>query len=381
MKAANNHGLLAALGWLHVAAMASLARAANPPFPIMTPRPVLTPRQQQQPFNPGDFQVKPLPTESLKASLREGHTKYLTEEQSTTKWIGPDPSWIAVHTSTIKQEGKPDEVKTAMQGVQATKNQDGGLDILFSPNVKGKLEAIAKEVKPCGAKKKKRGNMRRADACGVREFLERVGDDPELSETFGEQVTDQIWGEIDEGYQGAAGEVPGYEGDGFLEGTGDVADEGYFSDVEGWFEGAAEGEGEGTLETIVIGTAEEAAALGEAAAAGDVAITAAGTATATSLLAALFGALAGGGSLPEVVSIPKDNVHKISKPKKDKGDDQNEEEEEKKKGCRDEQGSMVSIILFPQSPTGCQVSLTRHKLYSLHAMLLVSQLHARITTR
>ncbi|KAM7188900.1 hypothetical protein V8F33_010347 [Rhypophila sp. PSN 637] len=342
MKTPYNRGLLVALGWLHIAAMASLAGAANPPLPMMTPPPVLGPREQP---GDGEYYVKALPKEFLKASLREGHTKYLTEEQSTTKWIGPDPSWIAVHTSTIKQEGKPDEVKTATQGVQATKNQDGGLDILFSPKVKSKLEAIAHEVKPCAAKKKRRGvgaggpNTKRAEACGVREFLERVGEDPELSETFGEQVTDQMWGEIDEGYQGEPGEVPGYEGDGFAEGTGDLADEGYFSDAEGWFEGAAEGEGEGTVETIVIGTAEEAAAVAEAAVGGNEAVAAAGTVAATSLLAALFGAVVGGGSLPEVVSIPKENIHKISKPKEDKEGDKKKEEEEKK-GCRDDRGYM-----------------------------------------
>ncbi|KAK3315943.1 hypothetical protein B0H66DRAFT_274016 [Apodospora peruviana] len=308
--------------------------------PQATPTPAPSKRQEQTPSNkPGEVGVAPLPKESLKASLREGHTKYLTELEGTTSWVGPDPTWLEVKTSTIN-----DKVVTATQGVSVIKNPEGGLSALFSKGVMTKLKSILAEVTPCGGARRRRvGLGKRGGACGLPDFIERVNADPELSETFSEQFTDQVWGEmVDEGLGGDPGGIgtgeiqPGWEGEGVPEdvyhGGPAHEDEGFYEDESGWFDAAPEGEGEGAVEmveTIVFGTAEEAAAIeGAAAAGGAVAVEAGGTATAGSFIAVIYKALEGakGGAKEEIrpedllVGIPKENIHKIHK-EKNKGDD------------------------------------------------------------
>lgn len=195
------------------------------------------------------------------------------------------------------------------------KNAAGGLDILLSPAVKAKLEAIAKQVTPCAAKRRrayrKRHSKRGGDACGLADFVQRVGADPELQGNFAEPLTDQVWHEsADEGYESDPEQDGGWEGDGGEHVPGE--DEGYFSDDgEGFYEGVEGGEADTTVETIVFSTEEEAAALGAALSSGDAAVVAAyggSTITAGSFMAWLWGTLKSGASIPNANSIPKESI-------------------------------------------------------------------------
>jgi hypothetical protein len=104
------------------------------------------------------------------------------------KWIGPNPSWVAVYTTTTTNaQGKPTNVPI-YKGVEASKNNDGSLDILLSPAVIGKLEGVFKKVTPCGAR---RVRKRAGPACGLAHFVEEVGADPELGKTFSQPLNDQ----------------------------------------------------------------------------------------------------------------------------------------------------------------------------------------------
>ncbi|KAK3316800.1 hypothetical protein B0H66DRAFT_626309 [Apodospora peruviana] len=338
------------------------------PLPTFAPRhvgvmpPRVTPtavhrKRQKTVFEPGEIGVKPLPTESLKASLREGHTKYLTEESGTTSWIGPDPTWIGVKTTTIS--GK---VVTATKGVSAIKNAEGGMDILLSPGVKAKLDSIAKEVTPCAGKRFK--FRRRGDACGLADFLERVRADEQLGDTFSEQLTDQVWGEVvDEGFVEGDDVTPGYEGDGVPEeiyhgAPADHPDEGFsepevFEDEAGWFEpagGAGEEGAAAQVETIVFGTAEEAAAITEALAVGEVVPAGASTMTAGSFLGLIYNKITGGGGGEKaedlIVTVPKENIHKISKPKDKGGDEEHESSSTSSSACS-------SQTELPECGNGC----------------------------
>jgi len=240
------------------------------------------------------------------------------------KWKDPSTTWLEVTTTTIAQPGKSDEVLTAKKGVSALKNAQGGLNIAFSPAIKAKLEAVAKEVTPCvaakaaaeGAAERRLKYIKRqaAGSCGVANFVERAGQDAEIRQSFSAPVTDQMWRE-DEGYESGS-EVPGpnegYEGEGFPE----AGNSGPFHDDEGFFEGEA---GE-TTETIVVGTAEEAAAIEAGIVAGQ-GLSGAGalavgglTLSSASLLAVIYPAVRDG-LLPAVATIPKENIHKISRPK------------------------------------------------------------------
>ena len=147
------------------------------------------------------------------------------------------------------------------------------------------------------------------------DFVQRVGADPELQGNFARPLTDQVWDEVDEGYEsGDAASDDGWEGDGGDHVTGE--DEGYFSDDgEGFYEGAQDGESASTVETIVFSSEEEAAAIGEALAAGDAAVWGGSTVTAGSFLAWLWGSLKDGKAIPNANSIPKKSTHKVTKTK------------------------------------------------------------------
>ncbi|KAL9615937.1 MAG: hypothetical protein Q9160_009137 [Pyrenula sp. 1 TL-2023] len=179
---------------------------------------------------------------------------------------------MLVDRTTTGKDGKIG-VATITKGVEATKNTDGGLDVLLSPAVIAKLEAIHKDVKPCAARRRSRGLRKRGGpACGLADFVERVGADRELGESFSQPLNDQVWDQIDEGYASDDPEAdPGWEGDGEIDPPGD--DEGYFSDDdEGFFEGSEQGSAADTVEDIVIGTEEEAASLGQALGGADAAV-------------------------------------------------------------------------------------------------------------
>lgn len=192
---------------------------------------------------------------------------------------------------------------------------------MLSPAVKEKLEAIAKQVKPCAAKRRRsrRGSLskRGGDACGLADFVQRVGQDSELQGNFAEPLTDQAWNEVDEGYHSDPEQDGGWEGDGGEHVPGE--DEGYFSDDgEGFYEGATDGEAESTVETIVFATEEEAAAIGASLSGGEAGAAAVWgglTVTAGSFLARLWGSLKDGKAIPNANSIPKESIHKVTKTK------------------------------------------------------------------
>ncbi|KAH8693476.1 hypothetical protein GQ44DRAFT_744569 [Phaeosphaeriaceae sp. PMI808] len=271
------------------------------------------------PTESGQIGVNPPGPAPTPANI-EGHTKYLTVAGGTTKWIGSDPNNIAVATTTTKKKGGATAVATITQGVSAIKAADGGINVLLSPAVKKKLEAIAKQVKPCGKKRKRSMSKRGGPSCGLADFVQRVGADEELQANFAHPLTDQVYN-IDEGYVGDPATDGGWEGNGGHHPVQD--DEGYFSDdEEGFFEGAegAEGTTAGdTVEAIVFSSEEEAAAIaaglsgGEAAAAAGV--WGGSTVTAGSFLAFLWSALKDGKDLSNANEIPKESIHKITKTK------------------------------------------------------------------
>jgi hypothetical protein len=167
-----------------------------------------------------------------------------------------------------------------------------------------------------------RHRKRGGPACGLADFVQRVGADEELQGSFSEPLTDQVFHEIDEGYSSDDPATdPGWEGDGGNHAVGE--DEGYFSDDdEGFFEGAEGTEGDAAaenLETIVFSSEEEAAAIAaalsgsEAAAAGTV--WGGSTVTAGSFLAFIWTTLNDGRPLSNANKVPKESIHKISKSK------------------------------------------------------------------
>ncbi|SPO00294.1 uncharacterized protein DNG_03139 [Cephalotrichum gorgonifer] len=270
------------------------------------------------PTAPGQIGINPPEPEIIKGSIG-ANTEYLTDLGGTTSWIGPDPSHIKVATITTTNKAGATAVATVTQGVSAVKNGAEGLDILLSPAVRAKLQSIAKQVTPCS---KKRALRRRQGACGLADFVERVGADEELRGTFTEQLTDQVWAEIDEGFEGSPEDVAGWEGDGRPPGD----DEGYFSDDgDGFFEGAEGAEGSeagSTLEGIVFSSEEEAAAMAELVAGagggeGSAAVFGGATLTAGSFLAYVWNVVEGGGQLDAVYQIPKERIHKVTKTKTD----------------------------------------------------------------
>jgi hypothetical protein len=234
------------------------------------------------------------------------------------QWVGSDPNHIAVATITTTKKGGETAVATITKGVSVAKEADGGLNILLSPAAKAKLEELAKQVTPCPAKRRKtvRNRKRGGPACGLADFVQRVGADEELSESVADPLTDQVFNEIDEGYSGDPAEEPGWEGDGGHEVFHE--DEGYFSDdAEGFFEGAEGAEGEGTLETVVFSTEEEAAAIVEALASSEEAADVYGgsSVTAVSFLAFIWTSLEQGNQLNDAYKVPTEMIHKITKSK------------------------------------------------------------------
>jgi hypothetical protein len=129
----------------------------------------------------------------------------------------------------------------------------------------------------------------------------------------------KVWQEIDEGYHSDDPEAdPGYEGDGEVDAPG--GDEGYFSDDdEGFFEGSEDGDAASTVEDIMFGTPEEAAALGEALGGADAAANAGiyggTTVTTGSFLAFLWKSLESGANLSNANQIPKESIQRVTKTK------------------------------------------------------------------
>ncbi|KAH0439391.1 hypothetical protein CcaCcLH18_02868 [Colletotrichum camelliae] len=317
--------LLAGYGlWIQATTAVQLARQ---PAVTVTNDAKLAARQTASPSNNLVNIAAIVPTESGQIGINppgpeptpvniEAHTSYLTEEGGTTKWIGVDPNYIAVTVVTTTKKGGETAVATITKGVSAAKNGAGGLSILLSPAVKSKLEAIAKQVTPCAGKRRRQNRKRQGGpSCGLADFVQRVGADAELQGSFAEPLTDQVWDQIDEGYESDDPmQDGGWEGDGGDHPAGE--DEGYFSDDgEGFFEGAEEGE----LETLVFSSEEEAVAIGEALsgadAAANVAIWGGSTVTAGSFLAWIWAQASAGNGISNAQEIPAESIHKVTKTK------------------------------------------------------------------
>lgn len=144
------------------------------------------------PTESGQIGINPPGAEPTIANI-EGHTKYLTLDGGSTKWIGPDPSYISIKTTTTTDSAGQTAVATVTKGVEASKNADGSLDILLSPAIIEKLQGIHAEVVPCAAKRRRSHLGRRGGpACGVADFVQRVGADAELQDTFAQPMNDQV---------------------------------------------------------------------------------------------------------------------------------------------------------------------------------------------
>ncbi|KAM7187063.1 hypothetical protein V8F20_011131 [Naviculisporaceae sp. PSN 640] len=257
------------------------------------------------------------------AGIIEGHTRYVTDLGDGTVTVSP--CQMGPSTTTIAVPGQPDLVLSATQGVSAIKNAAGGIDLLLSPGMRSKLEGLSRSIVPCPAIVRRANYIERqvggGPSCGIANFLERAGQDPEIRKTFSEPITDQIWRE-DEGYESGSdvpGPSEGYEGQGYPE----VGNSGPFHDDEGFFEGPPGPNGEETVEAILVGGVEEAAEIQAAVAAGDLTVlellATAGTVTAGSILAVLYFHLQDNTSSRAlaVVTIPKEKIHRVSKPKGD----------------------------------------------------------------
>lgn len=194
-------------------------------------------------------------------------------------------------------------VATVTNAVTASKNAAGGLNILLSPGLKAKLEAIAKEVTACAAKHRRQPRnvvykRQGGPACGLADYVQRVAADTELRNSFARPLTDQVLTEeYDSGYESG----PGSE-DGWVDG----------GEAEGGAESAVE-------ETVIFSSEEEAEALGAALSGGEAAANAAvwgsSTITAGSFLAWVWGHIQNGKAIPNANEIPKESIHRVTKTK------------------------------------------------------------------
>ncbi|KAF4928677.1 hypothetical protein CGCVW01_v001793 [Colletotrichum viniferum] len=199
---------------------------------------------------------------------------------------GHNSQYIAITTVTsVGSAGTA--VATVTNAVTASKNAAGGLNILLSPGLKAKLEAIAKEVTACAAKHRRQ----------PRNVVYKPAD-TELRNSFARPLTDQVLTEeYDSGYESG----PGSE-DGWVDG----------GEAEGGAESAVE-------ETVIFSSEEEAEALGAALSGGEAAANAAvwgsSTITAGSFLAWVWGHIQNGKAIPNANEIPKESIHRVTKTK------------------------------------------------------------------
>lgn len=211
------------------------------------------------------------------------------------QWIGQDPSHITVFESTKTKDGDT-TVVTVTQDVSIATNAAGGLDLVLSPYLKDKLNAIASEVTTCGAAKRaarRRGNRQKRQGgpvCGSFDFASRVSQDPDLA-TFSEQLDEAVRNSIDSGYESMSS-----------------------VDGDGWVDSISE-DGSELVENFIISTEEEAAAVAGAAADGVGAASIFGESSITtgSFLTMLWSSFAIAGIVEAVYQLPKESVHKISK--------------------------------------------------------------------
>ncbi|KAE9578237.1 hypothetical protein CGMCC3_g5865 [Colletotrichum fructicola] len=215
---------------------------------------------------------------------------------------GHNSQYIAITTVTSVGSGGT-AVATVTNAVTASKNAAGGLNILLSPGLKAKLEAIAKEVTACAAKHRRQPRnvvykRQEGPACGLADYVQRVAADTELRNSFARPLTDQVLTEeYDSGYESG----PGSE-DGWVDG----------GEAEGGAESAVE-------ETVIFSSEEEAEVLGAALSGGEAAANAAvwgsSTITAGSFLAWVWGHIQNGKAIPNANEIPKESIHRVTKTK------------------------------------------------------------------
>ena len=213
------------------------------------------------------------------------------------------------------------------------KNAEGGLDVLLSPAVKAKLEAIAKNVRPCG--KIRRGQnwhskRQNGELCGPRQYLHDVAEDAELRSTFDPAVSDQSHHELDEDlFEDDPTDDSSWDGDGSSDDSdvdwaddpsepadgspGEPADQGNYAQDEQGFYPVEEGPGSQDISVgHVIASEKDAEALGLALSGTDVAWVG-GTILGGSLLIYLFSAARSEKGLSHAYEIPASSIQLVTK--------------------------------------------------------------------
>ncbi|KAF5020850.1 hypothetical protein F66182_7105 [Fusarium sp. NRRL 66182] len=246
-----------------------------------------------QPPDRAQIPLNPPSPDKVKGSIGVW-TEYLTDIGGTTSWIGPDPSYIVEATTTQNAEGA-DVTTTVNKAVDVIKNANGGLDMILSPAFREKVEAILKDVPPCT---KRRLRRRQGPACGIEAARARLMEDEGVADMFSEE------------FHGEVTEEAGLNSD---------ADSGYGTDEDGFVEGAegpAGSEAGETVETIIIGSEADAAAIAAAAGEIDGAIVVGGiTLTAVTFLGLLMKAVDMNGKVEPVYQIPPEDVQTVTKSK------------------------------------------------------------------
>lgn len=213
------------------------------------------------------------------------------------------------------------------------KNAEGGLDILLSPAVKGKLEAIAKKVRPCGKKSRRQiwhSKRQNGESCGPRQFVHDVAEDAELKNTFDPALSDQIHHELEEDlFDDDPTDDSSWDGDGSSDDSdidwaddpnnpadgspGELADQGsYAQDGDGFYQVQQGAGSQDTSVAYAIASKEEAAAIGAALSGTDAAWTG-GTIIGSSLLIWLFSPAKSDEGLSYAYEIPASSVQRVTK--------------------------------------------------------------------
>ncbi|KAF4989387.1 hypothetical protein FGRMN_9156 [Fusarium graminum] len=274
--------------------------SADDHIPRQTQAPAVNPRASEeyfyilQPPRGDQIVLNPPAPDRVKGSIGVW-TQYLTEAEGTTSWIGPDPSYISVETTTSKNAEGAVVTGTVNKAIDVVKHADGGLDMILSPAFREKVEAILKEVPPCTKRKLRR---RQGPSCGIEAAARRVLEDEGVADMFSDQVHDEV------------SENAGLDSD---------ADSGYGTDEDGFVEGAegpAGSEAGETVEALVLGPEADAAAIAAAAAEIDGAVVVGGiTLTAVTFLGILLKATDTTGKIEPVYHIPPEDIQTVSKTK------------------------------------------------------------------
>ncbi|KAG8354468.1 hypothetical protein FVEN_g7825 [Fusarium venenatum] len=320
-------------------------------LPRQTQGPAIRPRAEEHryvlsPPNHGQIVLYPPPPDRVKGSVSVW-TEYLIETGGSTsvikllptyygskayylmQWIGSDPSYISVETTTSTDAEGATVTGTINKAIDVVKNANGGLDIILSPAFRERVEAILKDVPPCTSRKLRR---RQASVCGLEAARNRILDDQGVADVFHEQVHGKISEEAglesdgDSGYGSGDGSDDGSD-DGSNDGSngGDNGNEGNEvtegTDQDGFSEGEvgpAGSEAGDTVEAVVLVAEEDAAVIGAAVGEVEGAFVAGGlTLTAVTFLGILLRAADTTGKVDSVYHIPPEDIQTVSKTKSD----------------------------------------------------------------